>query len=235
MDRELLQISGGSKVMAGAIARSNASHSGHILLPSGRHGDRYFDKERLLAETGAARHVAAALDEVVLNATATAGVDCYVGAHYGGSILAYSASEHYFDAKGTIETVSRIPVINHDGKYVIRESLCSLVEDKRVWIFQDVIRSGQKTAEVVKYLRCLGCQVLGITTMVSYEAKLTPILAELDVPVIASLYTLSETGCDPGAPCKGCQNNEPLDARFQNEKSYRFVEYQLGSIDFDTS
>lgn len=130
-----------------------ALHSGHFLLSSGLHSDRYFQCARILQFPELARELGAAMGNFFTdNAT-----DLVVSPAMGGILIGHEVAR----------AVGRRFVFTErkDGRMMIRRGF-SLEKGEKVIIAEDVVTRGTSLLEVIKVVEDAGGQVIGLTSII---------------------------------------------------------------------
>ncbi len=130
-----------------------ALHSGHFLLSSGLHSDRYFQCARLLQFPDLAREVGAAMGQFY---TDTAH-DLVVSPAMGGILIGHEVAR----ALGRRFVFTE----RKDGQMMIRRGF-SLDKGDKVVIAEDVVTRGTSLLEVIEVVEKAGGQVVGLTTII---------------------------------------------------------------------
>lgn len=152
------------------LTDSGALLTGHFLLTSGKHSDKYMQCAKILQypdySEALARHLAEQLTD--LNA------DVVAGPAMGGIIIAYELARH-------LKCVN-IFAERESGKMVLRRGFDELVKGKRVIVAEDVITTGGSVAEVIEAVRENGGFVVGAAVLVDRSGG----KADFGVPLAAA-------------------------------------------------
>jgi orotate phosphoribosyltransferase len=146
--------------------------SGHFVLSSGLHSDRFIQKFRIFEDPPTAQAVGAALAELLRPARPQVVVSAAVGGIIPGYIVAETLG------------VRNIFVEKEGGKPVLRRGF-AVAQGERVAIVEDVMTTGTSTAEVVKVVQAAGALVVAIGTIVKRGKVDLPleVTALLDLPL----------------------------------------------------
>lgn len=142
---------------------------GHFLLSSGRHSNRYCQCAKLLQHPDKAAQVL----EVVADKVKELDVDMLVGPAMGGIIVSYELARQL--GKPGIFTERK------DGSMTLTRGF-EVKAGQKILITEDVVTTGKSTMEVVKVLRSLGAEVLGVCCIVDRTAS----DCALDIPVYSA-------------------------------------------------
>jgi len=130
-----------------------ALHSGHFLLSSGLHSDRYFQCARLLQFPELARELGAAMGGF-FDDTAH---DLVVSPAMGGILIGHEVAR----ALGRRFLFTE----RKEGQMMIRRGF-SLEKGEKVIIAEDVVTRGTSLLEVIAVLEEAGGQVVGLTSII---------------------------------------------------------------------
>jgi orotate phosphoribosyltransferase len=146
--------------------------TGHFVLSSGLHSDRFIQKFRIFEDPPTAEAVGAALAELLRPSRPQVVVTAAVGGIIPGFVVAKALG------------VRNVFVEKVDGKPVLRRGF-ALGQGERVAIVEDVMTTGKSVGEVVDVVRAAGAQVVAIGAVVKrgrVDLPL-PVSALLDLPL----------------------------------------------------
>ena len=130
-----------------------ALHSGHFLLSSGLHSDRYFQCARILQFPELARELGAAIAGLYADTPC----DVVVSPALGGILVGHEVAR----ALGRRFVFSE----RKDGEMMIRRGF-QLEKGEKVIIAEDVVTRGTSLLEVVKVVEGAGGVVTGLTSII---------------------------------------------------------------------
>ncbi|MEN8005987.1 MAG: orotate phosphoribosyltransferase [Candidatus Krumholzibacteriota bacterium] len=130
-----------------------ALHSGHFLLSSGLHSDRYFQCARILQFPELARELGAAMGKFFDDAA----TDLVVSPAMGGILIGHEVAR----ALGRRFVFTE----RKDGVMSIRRGF-SLEKGEKVIIAEDVVTRGTSLLEVIEVVEAAGGQVIGLTSII---------------------------------------------------------------------
>lgn len=130
-----------------------ALHSGHFLLSSGLHSDRYFQCARILQFPELARELGAAMGKFFTDGA----TDLVVSPAMGGILIGHEVAR----ALGRRFVFTE----RKDGQMMIRRGF-SLEKGEKVVIAEDVVTRGTSLLEVIKVVEEAGGQVIGLTSII---------------------------------------------------------------------
>lgn len=167
--------------------------TGHFILTSGRHSDKYLQCARIFQNTKYSEELCRALAEKF----AEKNIDVVIGPAMGAVQMAYEVSrslkcENYFSER-------------EDGKMTLRRGF-KIHEGQRVLLVEDVLTTGRTVFEVMDMLKDTGAVIVGVGSIVdrtngkvdfgvpfesvikisveSYEPSECPICQEGKIPAI---------------------------------------------------
>ena len=166
-----------------------ALQSGHFLLSSGRHSDRFVQKFRILEDPQMvepiagkiARHFEAADPTIVISAAV------------GGIILGYEVAR----ALGT----KAIFVEKEGGRPVLRRDF-ALTSNDRALVVEDVMTTGQSVRETMQFARDRGAGVIGVGAIV----RRAPVDLGVEIYALLDLPIQSHSAQE----CPQCKAGVPL-------------------------
>ena len=130
-----------------------ALQSGHFVLSSGRHSDRFVQKFRILEDPKLLAPLASAIAEHFEAANPTV----VISAAIGGILLGYEVGR----ALGT----KAIFVEKEAGRPVLRRDFV-LASNDRALVVEDVMTTGQSVREVMQLVKDRGAEVIGAGAIV---------------------------------------------------------------------
>ena len=165
-----------------------ALQSGHFLLSSGRHSDRFVQKFRILEDPQFVEPLASALAQHFRSSHPTV----VLSAAIGGIILGYEVAR----ALGT----KAIFVEKQNGVAILRRGF-ELTRSDRALIVEDVVTTGQSVREVLEVARSRQAEVIGVGAIVRRSPADFGVetFALLDLP-LASYAPDQCAQCEAGVP-----------------------------------
>lgn len=146
--------------------------SGHFVLSSGLHSDRFIQKFRIFEDPVAAEAVGSALAELLRPSNPQVVVSAAIGGIIPGFVVAKALG------------VRNIFVEKEAGRAALRRGF-QLAPNERVAVVEDVMTTGKSTAEVIDVVRAAGAQVVAIGAVVKrgrVDLPL-PVQALLELPL----------------------------------------------------
>jgi orotate phosphoribosyltransferase len=169
--------------------RHGAILSGHFLLSSGRHSDRYVEKARVLEHP----EVAMALSREI--ASWYPAVDVVVAPAVGAIALGFAVAL----AAGARSMFAE----REAGRMSLRRGFL-LSPGERTLVVEDVVTTGASAGEVFELVRATGAERLGVAALIDRSA------GPVGFPLRAVLR-LDASTWDPGA-CPLCRAGAPLES-----------------------
>ena len=164
--------------------------TGHFLLSSGLHSDRYLQCALVLAQPGAAERLGRELASKI-----AVKPDLVLSPAMGGLMIGHEVARalgvrHYFTERG-------------DGTMLLRRGF-TLKPGEKVIVVEDVVTTGKSTKEVFEVIKAAGAAVAGALSVVDRsEGK-----SNLGVPY-AALWAVSVPAWRP-EDCPPCRAGSPV-------------------------
>jgi orotate phosphoribosyltransferase len=172
--------------------------TGHFLLKSGRHSDRYLEKFSVLQYPS----VAVEIGRRLADALAAHDPTLVVGPTTGGVLLAFETARQLEARLGrTVRGVFAEPA--ERGVRALRRGW-PVAADERVVLVDDILTTGASLAETARAVRAAGAEPLAAAVIV--DRSTGPV--ELGFP-ITSLGRIEISSWD-GAACPLCASGKPL-------------------------
>ncbi len=181
-------------VLERVLEEISALQSGHFLLASGRHSDRYVEKFELLRRP---KLVEAACAELIRRLP-WRDIDIVAGPTTGGILLAYEVARQL----GALAAYAERAEAGAAQRVFRRGTTFS--EGARVLVVDDILTTGGSVRETLAALQGYPVVVLGVAVLV--DRSTAPV--ELGVPLIA-LARLEIASWD-AAECPLCRERLPL-------------------------
>ncbi|MFZ5648820.1 MAG: orotate phosphoribosyltransferase [Bacillota bacterium] len=134
--------------------KTGAMLTGHFLLTSGRHSDRYFQCAQVLQHPDHCR----VLCRELAARFASGGVETVIGPAMGGIIISYEVAA----ALGARSLFTE----RENGKMTLRRGF-TISQGERVLVVEDVVTTGGSVKEVIEVVRELGGHVVGAGVLVN--------------------------------------------------------------------
>ena len=174
------------------FSQSGGLLTGHFLLTSGRHSDRYMQCAKLFIEPEHAEKLCAALAAKLKGVK----VDTVASPAIGGIVMGYVMAKHLGARNIFAER-------NADGKMEFRRGF-SINPGERVLVVEDVVTTGGSVREVIDLVRAAGGEIAGAAVVADRSAG----KADLGCPLY-SLLSIEVASWDT-ADCPICKTSVPL-------------------------
>ncbi|HOA14807.1 MAG TPA: orotate phosphoribosyltransferase [Bacillota bacterium] len=165
---------------------SGAMLSGHFLLTSGRHSDRYLQCALVLQHPD----ICGRLSKEIVAELGGKEADVVIGPAMGGITLAYEVGRQL--------GCRAIFAEREEGKMTLRRGF-SLKPGDRVLVCEDVVTTGGSAKEVADMAKASGCDVVGIACLVDRSGG----KADLGYPLYSVLQL--EVASWPPEECPLCK------------------------------
>lgn len=143
------------------LEESEALLTGHFLLSSGRHSNRYCQCAKLLQYPARAEAV---IGEIVKKLHGTP-VDCVVGPAMGGVIVSYELGRQL--GKRTIFTERENNIMSLRRGFEVKKG-------EKILVSEDVITTGKSSLETIQILEECGAEIVGIACIVNRSTQPLP-------------------------------------------------------------
>lgn len=150
------------------LKESNALMSGHFLLSSGKHSDKYVQCARLTQYPDKTTEVCKILKEKLKNIE----IDTLCGPAMGGIIISYELARTL--GKRAIFTERQ------NNEMALRRGF-EVNKGEKILIVEDVVTTGKSSMETIKVLENLGAEVVGIACIVDRTGD-----NQLDTPLFGA-------------------------------------------------
>lgn len=176
--------------------QAKALQTGHFLLSSGNHSNRYLQCALVTQYPGHAARLADALAEPFLRER----IDAVLGPAVGGIVIAQEVAQALYRAGNP--DVRAVFCERVDGKMALRRGF-SLSPGERVLAVEDVVTTGGSVKEAVALAKTFGVEVVGVGCFVDRSAS----APDLGAP-LKSLLKI-EADIFPPDHCPLCQAGTP--------------------------
>jgi orotate phosphoribosyltransferase len=180
------------------FARAGALRSGHFVLKSGRHSDRYLEKFAVLQYPTLAVEIGRRLADELAGFDPT----LVVGPTTGGVLLAFETARQ-LEARlaHTVRGVFAEPM--ERGMRALRRGW-PVASDERVVLVDDILTTGASLAETAAAVRAAGAQPLAAAVIVDRSSA----AVEVGCPIVG--LGRIEIGSWDAADCPACASGEPV-------------------------
>lgn len=178
------------------ILRScDALLEGHFRYTSGRHGDRYFEKIKIVREPGFVDELGNMMADLMEDCRDR--VDAVCAPAYGAVVFGFSTALHMGKKFAFLQRDS-------SGKMTVRSGFRDTVENARVLLVEDVSTTGGSIVESIDALEAFGAEVVQVGLIVDRTA------GNLELPVpYRALLSVEAVSWDPDE-CPLCAGGIPI-------------------------
>lgn len=173
--------------------KAGALLTGHFLLTSGKHSEKYLEKFAVLQKPEYTEKLCERIAEYFKNYK----VDVVIGAAVGGIILAYETAKK-LKCRG-------IFMEREEGKLKLRRGF-TVNKNEKVLIVEDIVTTGGSVEEIINELKTnYECEIVGVGFLVNRSGR------EIDFKAGKTFY-LAKMDIETYEPsdCPLCKKNIPL-------------------------
>lgn len=186
--------------------QTGALLEGHFVLTSGRHSEKYINKDAIYPNTQKVAHLAW---EIAIHfIPKRPAIQTVVGPAMGGIILS-TWTAHGFEQAGqewNDITVASVYAEKDGDKFVFRRGYDKFIRDRRVLVVEDIITTGGSVRKVIEAVRKTGGEVVAVAALCN-RGNLTA--EALGVPELYSLLDLDFQSWEE-ADCPLCREGVPV-------------------------
>jgi orotate phosphoribosyltransferase len=175
------------------LSETGALLSGHFLLRSGLHSDRYFQAALVLQHTLIAEELCAALADRFRSA----GVETVISPAVGGIVVGQEVGR----ALGVKAIFAEKTA---DGGLVLRRGF-TLKPGERVLVAEDVVTKGGRVQQTIDLVRAAGAEPVGVAVLVDRSGGQADFGIRLESLLKLELATYSPDVCPM------CEAGQPID------------------------
>lgn len=142
------------------LERVGAFRAGHFVFTSGRHGDKYINKDALYPFTKETSQLCRAMADLFKDLR----VDAVVGPAVGAAILSQWTAHHLSDfLKQDVAAV----YADKDGQggFVVRRGYDRIISGHNIVIVEDLMTTGGSVKKTIEAARAVGANVVGVTAI----------------------------------------------------------------------
>ncbi len=183
----------------------------HVVYTSGKHGSAYVNKDAIYPHT----FLTSALCEEIAAHFENSNVEVVVAPAIGAVILSQWIA-HHLSEMTTREVLCVYAEKDAGDGFVIKRGYENLVKGRRCLVVEDVVNTGGSVLKVVRKVRELGGEVVGVGALCNRGDVKS---ADLDsVPELFSLVNVKLEAWDP-ASCPLCLKGVPLNTSVGKAKT----------------
>ncbi len=196
------------KILAGTDA---VLTNGHFVYVSGKHGDKYINKDAIYPNIEAIRKLCKMWAEDFKDS----GVEVVVGPAMGGILLSH-------DTAGELSKIlnTEIPGVyaekNGDGGFIFTRGYDKFVKGKKVLVVEDVLTTGGSVKKVIDLTRGAGGKIIGLGVIANRGGvKAT----DIGIDRINALINIQMITMEPN-DCTLCKNGVPVNTNVGKGKLF---------------
>lgn len=184
------------------LENAGAFRAGHFVYTSGRHGDKYINKDALYVTPREISRLCEAMAGRMLEHNA----DVVIGPAVGAAILAQWVAHHLSLMTG--KDISGV-YSDKDGEsgFVIKRGYDKVIEGKRVLVVEDLTTTGGSIKKVIEAVRKVGGEVVGAIAICNRGG-----ITKKDIsnpPVFEALVNV-HLSSEEGDACDMCKRGIPV-------------------------
>jgi orotate phosphoribosyltransferase len=142
------------------LERVGAFRAGHFVFISGRHGDKYINKDALFPFTKETSQLCRAMAERFKDD----GIEVVIGPAVGAAILSQWVASHLSEMTG--HNVSAVYADkNGDGGYIVKRGYDRVLDGKKTLVVEDLMTTGGSVKKVIDAARAAGADIAGVMVM----------------------------------------------------------------------
>ncbi len=142
------------------LERVGAFRAGHFVFTSGRHGDKYINKDALYPFTKETSQLCRAMAELFKDLK----VDAVVGPAVGAAILSQWTAHHLSDLLGH-DVAAVYADKDGQGGFVVRRGYDRIISGRNIVIVEDLLTTGGSVKKTIEAARAVGANVVGVTAI----------------------------------------------------------------------
>lgn len=142
------------------LERVGAFRAGHFVYTSGRHGDKYINKDALYPFTKETSQLCHAMAELFKDLN----VEVVIGPAIGAAILAQWVAHHLTEIKG--QNVSAVYADKDGlGGFVVRRGYDRIIAGKNTLVVEDLVTTGGSVKKTIEAANSAGAKIVGVTVL----------------------------------------------------------------------
>ncbi len=192
------------------LEQSEAFLEGHFEYTSGKHGEKYVNKDAIYPNTENISELCKYMAEPFVGKN----IDTVLGPAMGGVILAQRVAEHLTQMEGKpIYGVYADKTKDGEG-LEIKRGYDAFVKGKNVLVVEDILNTGGSAKKAIEVVRENGGNVVALSALVNRGGVTSEDVG--DVP-INSLLNVTMESWDPN-DCRLCKDGVPLNTNVGHAK-----------------
>jgi len=142
------------------LERVGAFRAGHFVFTSGRHSDKYINKDALYPFTKETSNLCRAMAERFKED----GVEAVIGPAVGAAILSQWVAHHLSEMTGR-NVAAVYADKNGEGGYIVKRGYDRVIEGKKTLVVEDLMTTGGSVKKVIEASRAAGADIVGVMVM----------------------------------------------------------------------
>lgn len=142
------------------LERVGAFRAGHFVFTSGRHGDKYINKDALYPFTKETSQLCRAMADLFKDLS----VDAVVGPAVGAAILSQWTAFHMSDFLRK-DVAAVYADKDGQGGFVVRRGYDRIISGRNIIIVEDLLTTGGSVKKTIEAARAVGAKVVGVTAI----------------------------------------------------------------------
>lgn len=142
------------------LERVGAFRAGHFVFTSGRHGDKYINKDAIYPFTKETSRLCEAMAKLFIDAKA----DAIVGPAVGAAILSQWVAYHLGALTGK-DVAGVYADKDGAGGFVVRRGYDRILSGKRAIVVEDLLTTGGSVQKTIEAARKVGANIVGVTAI----------------------------------------------------------------------
>ena len=178
---------------------------GHFIYTSGKHGDKYLNKDGIYPHVNDTFRLADVIAEYFLNYD----IDVVIGPAMGGALLAQPVAYrlNQFKSASGKEVFFAYAEKTDDGKFAVRQVYQQLITGKNVLVVEDLLTTGGSAKKVIETVREIKGNVVALAVICNRGNVQKSDVG--NVPEMVALANVDFQSWEPDV-CELCQQNIPV-------------------------
>jgi orotate phosphoribosyltransferase len=194
------------------LERVGAFRAGHFVLTSGRHGDKYINKDAIYPST----RETSALCKTFAAHFKDERIDVVIGPAIGAAILSQWTAHHLTEMNGR-DVLSVYADKDGAGGFVLKRGYDRLVKGKRALIVEDLMTTGGSVKKVIDVAYSAGAEVAGVAAICNRGGVKAADIG--NPPKLVSLVSIQLDSWE-GSACALCERKIPVNTEIGHGKAF---------------
>ncbi len=142
------------------LERVGAFRGGHFVFTSGRHGDKYINKDALYPFTKETSQLCRAMAQRFKDD----GVEVVIGPAVGAAVLSQWVAHHLSEMTG--KNVAAVYADKDgEGGFIVKRGYDRLIDGRKILVVEDLMTTGGSVKKVIDASRKAGADIVGVTAI----------------------------------------------------------------------